>query len=146
MIKTLIALSSLIVTLTSCTPSTPQARIQQDPVGFTKLTSKHQQLAEQGRIEKGMPQKAVYYAWGQPSGKIAGSRNGIDFQRWNYSTLTPVYNSSIYSNFGYGFGRRHYRGPYSAIGYAPQINYVPRHSASVEFKNDKVTNWERRQR
>ncbi len=127
--------------LASCVPSTPQARIQQNPQKFSALGPKHQALVQQGRIERGMTPDAVYLAWGAPSGTFQGSRQGKFTERWDYAGSRPVYVTNFYGAYGYG-GYGPYR-RYGYYGFGPEIAYVPQHIASVWFVNQRVDAWER---
>jgi hypothetical protein len=141
--KKFIALLSAGLLIVSCAPSTPQTRIQQSPEKFATLSSKHQELVRQGQIARGMSPDAVYLAWGSPSRTYQGSKNGKPTERWDYSGSRPVYTSNFYGSFGRYYGP--YYGPYrySAIGFGPEVVYVPYRAATVWFTNHRVDSWER---
>ncbi len=152
--KHLLAIITLVSAgfLTSCgTTSTPQTRITANQALFEALPEKHKKLVSQGKLAKGMTEPAVFIAWGAPSSKSEGLRNDTRYQTWTYSRLSPRYTSSIYSNFGYGFGRRgrygrygrHYRNSYHGFGISPQLHYHRTPYARVSFKEGKVREWER---
>lgn len=127
----------------SCAPSTPQARIAKSPETFASLNKKHQSLVQQGQLGTGMPAEGVLLAWGAPDQRFEGSKNSQRTERWDYSTLRPVY---PIGHFGYGYGS-HY-GPYgrhfhSGVGYGPEVAYIPERTASVWFINNRVDSWER---
>jgi hypothetical protein len=128
--------------LASCVPSTPQTRIQQQPQKFEALGPKHRQLVENGQIERGMSQDAVYLAWGAPSRTFQGSRNNRLTERWDYSGSRPVYSNTFYGSYGryYGPYRRY---GYSGIGWGPEVAYIPYRIGSVWFIDNKVDSWER---
>ncbi len=132
--------------LASCAPSTPQTRIAKSPETFAALNKKEQTLVQQGRIASGMPPDAVRLAWGSPDRSFEGSRNSKHTERWDYSTLRPVYPVG-YLGYGYGYGS--YYGPYgrhlySGLGYAgSEMAYIPERTASVWFVNGRVDSWER---
>lgn len=132
-----------LLVLANCASSTPTSRIQKNPAIYDALSTKEKNLVSQGRIEKGMSKKAVFLAWGRPSTSINGSRNGVDFQRWIYTSYQPVYTNRFYGGYGYGWGR--YGRPYYGMGYGPEVDYIPERRAFVEFRNERVHNWERRQ-
>jgi hypothetical protein len=129
--------------IASCAPSTPQARIQQNPQLFESLSAEHRSLVENGRISRGMSPDAVQLAWGAPSRTFQGSSAGKDFERWDYSGSRPVHVTSFHGGFGndWRYGRR----GYSSLGWGigPDIAYVPYHIASVWFSNQRVDSWER---
>ena len=139
--KLLFALSAGVL-FTSCAPSTPQTRIQQQPQKFEALGPKHRQLVEKGQIERGMSQDAVYLAWGAPSRTFQGSKNNRLTERWDYSGSRPVYSNTFYGSYGryYGPYRRY---GYSGIGWGPEVAYIPYRIGSVWFIDNKVDSWER---
>ena len=149
----LIAAFAIGLWLTSCVPSTPQARIQENPRKFTALSAKQRSLIEQGQICRGMSFDAVYLAWGSPSGSFQGSQDGKNTERWDYAGSRPVQTTAFYGSYGYGgYGRYGYRGygPYGRhggpivdFGFEPQVAYIPYRVASVWFIDQRVDSWER---
>jgi hypothetical protein len=141
--KILTALSAGLL-LASCAPSTPQARIQQDPGKFAALSGKNQELVQQGLIARGMPADGVYLAWGSPSRVYQGSKGGKATERWDYAGTRPVYTTSFFGSYGYGPYHRGRYGYYgSGFGLGPEIAYVPYRAATVWFENNRVESWER---
>jgi hypothetical protein len=141
--KCLAPLLAICLVAVSCVPSTPQARIAENPTMFEHQPAKHRSLIEQGELARGMSKNAVYLAWGSPSGRYEGSRDGKTSERWDYNGSRPVYTTSFYGGLGYG-GYRHGRGPYyGGMGFGPEITYIPYRSASVSFINSRVESWER---
>jgi hypothetical protein len=132
----------------SCAPSTPASRIAQNPFLFENLSSADKELAQQGQIKRGMHKNAVLIAWGKPDGLSAGSRSGKSFEKWVYTSLSPIYTSTLrpygafgYSRFGYHRDRFGYYDDYG-VGFGPELHYVQRISATVEFDQaSKVTEW-----
>ena len=133
--------------LGACAPSTPQARIQQNPAAFAALSPKDQEMVQQGVIAKGMRQDAVLLAWGPPSLRYDGFKEGKPNERWDYSGSQPVYTNSFYGGYGYGYGRAYGRfgGAYAPYGYGfgPTVTYVPYCRSRVWFINGRVDSWER---
>lgn len=134
----------------SCAPSTPQARIDQNPAAFYQLGKKHQELVRQGRITGGMNQDAVLLAWGSPDQRFQGYQNSKSTERWDYSASRPIYTNQFVGGFGdfggYGrFGRFGNAGlcDFGYGGFGPQVTYVPYRIATVEFRNNRVDSWER---
>lgn len=126
----------------SCAPSTPLARIQQQPQKFDSLSAKHKELVEQGQVDRGMSQDAVYLAWGAPSRVFQGSKDNRLTERWDYAGTRPVYTNTFYGSYG------RYCGPYrrfgySGIGWGPEVAYIPYRIASVWFIDGRVDSWER---
>jgi hypothetical protein len=132
--------------LGSCAPQTIESRIQANPEKFATLPTRHQELARNGQIDRGMGPDAVYFAWGSPNRVYDGLREGVATSRWDYAGLQPVYRTGFYGGYGYGYGgypygRYHHAYPYFGVG--PQVEYVPYRSASVFFKRGRVDSWER---
>jgi hypothetical protein len=137
----LVALLALV--LAACAPSTPEARIQADPNAYQALSSKQQNLVRQGRIEEGMPPSAVYLAWGRPSRDYMGEEGGTSTRVWDYAGAQPVYSTNYFGSYGYGRYGRYGRSRYYGYDISPQVTYVPYRKATVWFRNDRVTKWER---
>lgn len=130
----------------SCAPSTPQARIAKSPEKFAALGSKEQALVQKGEISRGMSPDAVTLAWGFPNQRFEGSKDSKRTERWDYTTLRPVY-TNHFGGLGYGYGGYgpYGRYGYSSLGYAmgPEVAYIPDRVASVWFVNHRVESWER---
>ena len=140
--KKLMPVALVGMLLAACAPSTPQARIEREPRKFDSLSSKHRELVQQGRIERGMPPDAVYLAWGSPSRTFQGSKNGRMTERWDYAGSRPVYYNSFHGSYGryYGPYRRH---GYYGLGWGPEVAYIPYRIGSVWFIDNRVDAWER---
>lgn len=135
----LLPLATLGLLLCSCVVETPQSRIFRDPAAYESLTPRQQELVQRGGISKDMPRQGVLLALGHPNRKAEGFRDGADFERWDYTTLQPVYSQSLGGYYGYG------RRGYNAYGFgiSPSIEYIPIRSASVWFNGGLVNSWER---
>lgn len=133
--------SALIVLLAalfaSCAPSTPATRIAANPATFQQLSPRHQELVSEGRIDTGMSTDAVALAWGSPDGRFDGHDGEARTSRWDYQGARPIYTTDFYGGFGYGYCGRH------AWRVVPEVTYVPYRRASVWFRDDLVTRWER---
>ncbi len=126
----------------SCVPSTPASRIAQNPALFERLSSSDKEQAQQGQVKRGMHKDGVLIAWGKPDGLSAGSRNGKSFEKWVYTSTSPVYSSSFRHYASYGYGRHGWCGPGFGIGFGPEVYYVQRTAATVEFdRHNKVSEW-----
>lgn len=132
------------ILLASCS-STPTSRIEKNPQIFHDLTPSAQSHVRAGHITKGMPETAVFLAWGWPDRQSAGMNDKGPFKRWEYTSQRPVYTSGFYSNFGYGYGHSYgrHRYNYNSFGFGPHIEYLPFTSAAVLFEKGKVSEWER---
>jgi hypothetical protein len=95
--------------LTGC--STVDSRIQQNPQTFASLSPAQQALVRRGGIREGMSTAAVYLAWGRPDRVRQGSRAGVPFEAWIYTTTRSEFVSGCYPGFyGYGNYRSGWRG------------------------------------
>ena len=149
LMKTIFSALAAAIVMVSCAPSTPQARIQQSPQMFERLSEKHKSLVERGQISRGMQPDAVYLAWGHPSNTMMGSYKGKNSERWDYTGSRPIYTTNFFGSYGYGYGGYHghrgYRYSGMGLGIGPEISYVPTHIASVWFIDRRVDSWERSQ-
>ena len=113
---------------------------------YDRLPSSEQALVDQGRIKQGMSKEAVFLAWGNPEIKTDGEDQDARFERWIYTRLTPIYNTSFGGYYGSGYGYSPYRyGRRSGYryGFNNEVAYVKSKAASVDFKNDRVSRWQR---
>jgi hypothetical protein len=81
--------------------STTESRISEHPDIYHSLSARNQQLVAQGQITAGMPQSAVYLAWGSPEQKTVGMMGGNNTETWIYLTTTSA---PYYGGYGYGYG------------------------------------------
>ncbi len=145
--KPLLILPVMALFLASC-GHTVTSRIDKNPEIYQQLSSKHQALVEQGRITRGMSKDAVFLAWGKPASTSKGENKKGLFERWDYTTLEPIYTNSFHGVYGRGFGRglgygRHRRGGFGYSTFSSGVHYIPRHSSSVDFRKGRVTDWYR---
>jgi hypothetical protein len=136
--------------LASC--STVQSRIQDDPQTFASLSPADQVLVRQRSIREGMSRSAVYLAWGRPDRVRYGSRAGVPFETWIYTTtrseIVPGYYPTFYGLGYYQYGAPFYgyRGLYGYYPFGPSIwgdtlSYeVPYKTAF--FERNRCTGWE----
>jgi hypothetical protein len=88
--------------LTGC--STTETRISDHPEIYQSLSPRDQDLASHGQIRVGMPESAVWLAWGSPEQKAAGAMRGRSTETWIY-TQTSTYGYPYYGPYGpYGYG------------------------------------------
>lgn len=130
--------------IASCS-STPTSRIEKNPKIFHDLTEIQQKYVQAGQITKGMPETAVFLAWGRADRQSQGMNEKGSYLRWEYTSQQPIYTNVFYSSFGssYGHGYGHHHYNYNSFGFGPQIEYLPYTSAAVLFEKGKVTKWER---
>jgi len=124
----------------SCTPGTPQGRIEQDPARYGNLSEKDKALVDQGNIRTGMSADAVYLAWGTPNAVSKGGVGNASTERWTYAGTTPVWSNQLYIGYGGGFGR--YRGYGGFYDYGPTVTYIPYTAGVVHFTDGRVSKWE----
>jgi hypothetical protein len=86
--------------LSSC--STVGTRIDSNRASFDRLSAKDQALISKGEITGGMPQIAVYIAWGQPDQKAVGAVHSVPTETWVYTLSTAAYGPYGYGGYGYG--------------------------------------------
>jgi hypothetical protein len=94
-----LALGGLV--LSGC--ETTQSRINAHPDLFNSLSPADRELVSQGRIRPGMPQSAVWLAWGSAQEKAPGFVRGHSTETWVYYDYTDVYPYG-YGPYGYGYG------------------------------------------
>jgi hypothetical protein len=133
----------LALLVTGCaTRSTVETRKQERATAYAALTPEQRALVDQGQIKVGLPEDAVYIAWGPPSQVAHGESptgttkkwiySGTGWQEHHYWNYRPYY-------YGYGHGRYGYVHPLPTLDY----EYVPYRytAAEVEFENGKVKSW-----
>lgn len=125
----------------SCAPSTPQSRIHAQPGRFAMLPPAHQALVREGRLAHGMSPDAVGLAWGEPSRRYHGSKDGKSLDRWDYLGSRPVTISNFHGGQLPAWGPYGHRYPIHGLG--SDIAYVPFREATVWFIEGRVDAWER---
>lgn len=112
------------------------------PAAYERLSDREKELVRNGEIAKGMDKEAVALAWGSPSGRVDGLRNGKPMELWDYQGTKPVVTHNFYGGYGRG-GYGHYRYSGFGAGFGPDISYLPYRKASVWFLHGRVDEWER---
>lgn len=142
--KVRLPLLFMVFTVVSCSLPSPQNRIASNGGMYSKLSPAHRQLVSQGKIEEGMSKDAVYLAWGSPDRIFQGEKGGVTRERWVYTRSRPVHTTSF--GLGYGTYPRYRRWGYDGCVYHgfPDTVYVPERVAAVEYVNDVVDSWERK--
>ena len=86
-------------------------RISDRPDIYQSLSARDQALVSREQIRVGMPQSAVWLAWGTPDQKVSGNMRGRETETWIYVHYAPApypYGlwavSALWPGFGYGFG------------------------------------------
>lgn len=125
----------------SCAPSTPDYRISERPAAFEALSAKHKDLVRRGELGKGMSHDAVALAWGSPSRRIEGLRDGRNTERWEYEGREAVVTNNVFGGYQSNyFGGYRYSG--FSGGFGPRITYIPYRKSAVWFVNGRVDEWE----
>jgi len=134
-----------LLLLTACTITPPQqTRISRNGSMYSKLDPEHRRLVASGRVVEGMSKDAVYLAWGTPDQIFQGQNDGVTRERWIYTRSRPVHTTSF--GLGYGHYPRYSRWGYRGCVYHgfPDTVYVAERVATVEFVNEVVDSWERK--
>lgn len=107
-------------------------------VAFASLTPSQQELVNRGQIQVGMPEDAVYIAWGRPAQVLQRGDASGESTTWLYTGSTT--DEFINWNFVEARGRNgeRYLDRVMTRDYAFQ-DYV---SARLVFREGKVTQWE----
>ncbi len=132
--------------------STPHTRIEKFPAAYAALSPAHKTAVLQRRVEEGMTRDGVFFAWGPPARVTQGSEAGKAVEQWEYVDHEPVYTTRLSVGLGYGYGRHggygryggYYPPGYGGFGYGPEVTYVPREAARVDFQDGVVTRWVRK--
>lgn len=85
--------------------STTQTRISDHPEIYQRLGQTDQALVNRGEIRNGMPQEAVYLAWGNPEQRTTANVHGRPAETWVYTETTGDIRPFPHYGLGYGFGR-----------------------------------------
>lgn len=145
----LLLLSCLVTLLANCASSTTlrERRLTENAEIYEGLSQSDRTLIDQGQIREGMDKQAVFLSWGRPDDIREGSRSGVPYETWLYTSNRA--HTQSYLSMGYGFGHPYYGygGRYygrSHLGFHPGVatTYRPVKIGSVELLNDKVVSWE----
>lgn len=116
--------------------STVDSRIRENPQVYAALTPRHQALVRAGQVENGMPQDAVYLAWGRPDFVTAGQRGGRQAETWYYYGTRAA--------TALGFAGAYGCGPYSVFTTAvPVTVYEDYLRAWAAFEDRTLVAWEK---
>lgn len=86
----------LVLAVSFCGCTTPDARIRRSPEIYARLTPGQQALVQQGKVAVGFSEDAVYLAVGQPDRKwmrtdAAGTREVWSYTTWENDRGQPLY-------------------------------------------------------
>jgi hypothetical protein len=82
--KSAVSLLLLIGFLTGCASSTIDSRKHERASAYAALPAETKSFVDQGRLKVGMPEDAVYIAWGQPSEVLHHETEGGASTVWLY--------------------------------------------------------------
>lgn len=96
--------------------STTETRISEHPEIYNRLGQTDQALVSRGQIRNGMPQEAVYLAWGNAEQRATANVHGRPAETWIYLDTTadiqPFPHYGLGYGLGYGIGGGFYGGGY----------------------------------
>jgi hypothetical protein len=95
------AISASALLLAGC--STTETRISGHPEIYQSLSPNDQALVSHGQIRTGMPENAVWLAWGSPDQKAIGNMRGRTTETWIYVHYATAYPYPYHYPY-YGFG------------------------------------------
>ncbi|MFT3869606.1 MAG: hypothetical protein QM715_14215 [Nibricoccus sp.] len=115
--------------------STPEARINQNPEAFAKLSPGDQQLIREGKVAVGFTQEMVKLALGDPD-KIytRTDANGVN-EAWSYTTYETDAGVILYR----GYYHRYWCDPFYYPYYASYGNRRDREYLKVVFTEGRVS-------
>ena len=129
--------------------STIDSRIQEKPAVFSSLSPQDQALVKSGMIREGLPQQAIYIAWGAPAQLRYGSRNGHPYEAWVYTTLKTIFVGDYFYPTFYRFGFYNYSGYWHYPFWGLYPYDYPENFISIEvpyktafFEGSRCTGWE----
>jgi len=129
----LIFLSLSLFLLVGCasTKKFEQRRAERS-AAYNALSPEFKSAVDQGQIKVGMPQDAVYIAWGPPSEILKSANEQGEISRW-------LYYGSYMEEYRYWTGSRGRGFPSERLTY----DYIPRDyvSAEIIFSNGVVKSW-----
>jgi len=129
--------------------STVDSRIKEKPAVYSSLSPRDQALVKSGMIREGLPEGAVYIAWGAPAQIRSGSRNGHAYEAWVYTTLKTIVTTDYFYPEFYRFGLYRYSGYWHYPFLGPYPYGYPDDFISLEvpyktafFEGNRCTGWE----
>ena len=123
-----LAASVGVLVFTGC--ATTEQRISDHPEMFNGLSPRDQALVRQEQIRSGMPQDAVWLAWGSPDQKVVGNMRGRPTETWIYITYTTA--PYGWGPYGYPYGYPYGGFGFGAVGFATTNH----HGRSFVFVGD----------
>ena len=140
---------SLSLLLVGCATNSFEKRRTERLPAYNALPPEFKNLVDQGKIKIGMPEDAVYIAWGKPSEILHMEDAQGPATTWLYEgTYLQEYRYWSQPRYDYGFrGARDYNYGYSTYGRL-ESDYVPHDyvNAEVYFVNGLVKKWQMRPR
>ncbi|MBX3734440.1 MAG: hypothetical protein KF791_17830 [Verrucomicrobiae bacterium] len=133
----------LLVGLAGCasSPTDPRniaKRRAERPAAYAALPGEQRALVDRGQVQVGMPEDAVYIAWGAPAQALRRGDASGEETLWLYTgSTTDQYISWTYVEVPGPDGRR-YLDRFTTTDYAFR-DYI---SARLVFRDGRVTSWE----
>lgn len=93
---------ALLLAVTFCGCSTPDARIRRSPELFARLTPGQQALVQQGKVAVGFSESAVLLAVGQPDRKWTRTDTTGTREVWSYTTWENDRGQPLYQGWYHG--------------------------------------------
>jgi len=127
------------------TKSTVETRKAERASAYAALAPEERALVDQGHIKIGMPEDAVFIAWGHPSQVQKSETAAGPVTAWIYTgTGYQEHRRWNYNRYGYGY----YGGGHRGYGYVPPLptldyEYIPYRytAAEVVFEKGVVKSW-----
>jgi hypothetical protein len=126
----------LLLLVGCATRSTIESRKQERLVAYTALAPEQKELVDRGQIKVGMPEEAVYIAWGAPDQMLHSETEAGAVATWVYMGQW-MEETRFWSYREIARDNTTFLERYLDRDYYPR-NYV---SAEISFQNGKVVRW-----
>lgn len=133
-------LALLLVAGCASNPTDPAQiakRRAERPVAYASLTPEQKQLVDQGQVQVGMTEDAVYLAWGSPAQVLRRGDATGEATTWLYTGSTT--DQFVTWNYVEARGPN---GPYLNRVMMTDYSFRDYVSARLVFRNGRVTEWE----
>lgn len=134
-VKRLIFFLMAAVLATGCATNKLESRKKQRASAYASFSPEIKQAVDQGRITVGMPEQAVYIAWGKPAQVLQHANEQGAYTVWLYEGA--FLEQTPYWAHRWAGGRHNDIEPYATMTYMPHA--YP--SAEVIFVNGVVKQW-----
>ncbi|MEW6305268.1 MAG: hypothetical protein AB1705_17465 [Verrucomicrobiota bacterium] len=126
----------LLGLLAGCATSTIESRRAEKSAAYAALPADQKAMVDQGQIQVGMSQDAVYIAWGQPAQTLTAQNEQGTLMTW-------LYHGSVMEETRYWSYREVSRGGRLFLERYLDHDYNPRDyvRAEIVFKEGRVKEW-----